>query len=65
MLLHFGYVLQPRNGPRLELRRTIGLPHFSHAISVTIFTFGGCGTPALSRPMSVLQLGSPFSFFSA
>src|SRR5687768_14040554 len=30
VLRHLGKVLQPRNGPRLLSRRSIGLPHFSH-----------------------------------
>src|SRR4051794_31028986 len=61
---HFGNDEQPRNGPRLLSRRIIGLPHFSQATVVLIFTFGGCGLPSLSRLMIVVQAGSPFSFFS-
>src|SRR5947209_14038229 len=61
---HLGNVEQPRNGPRLESRRIIGLPHFSQATVVLILTFGGWGLPCLSRLMIVVQLGSPFSFFT-
>src|SRR5687767_10169718 len=47
---HFGNVLQPRNGPRLLPRSSIGLPHFSHATVVLIGGgFGGSGLPSLSR----------------
>src|SRR5262245_14901251 len=52
---HFGNDEQPRNGPRLESRRIIGLPHLSHATVVLILTFGGCGLPSLSRLMIVVQ----------
>src|SRR5256885_16912201 len=55
---HLGNVEQPRNGPRLESRRIIGLPHFSQATVVLSLTFGGCGLPCLSRLMIVVQLGS-------
>src|SRR3954466_6396910 len=58
---HLGNDEHPRNGPRLLSRRIIGLPHFSHATVVVIFTLGGWGLPSLSRLMIVVQLGSPFS----
>src|SRR3954468_16974885 len=59
---HLGKLLHPRNGPRLESRRIIGLPHFSHGTVVSILVLGGSGRPSLSRLMIVSQLGSPFSF---
>src|SRR6266566_623380 len=60
---HLGKVEQPRNGPRLLSRKSIGLPHFSHGIVVLIgLGLGGSGLPSLSRLMMVEQLGSPFSF---
>src|SRR3954470_14415190 len=58
---HFGNALQPRNGPRFESRRIIGLPHFSHGTVVWILTFGGWGLPSLSRLMMVSQAFLPFS----
>src|SRR4051812_39511185 len=64
VLRHFGKLLQPRNGPRLLSRRIIGLPHLSQLTVVSIFTLGGWGFPCLSRLMIVVQLGSPFSFFT-
>src|SRR4051794_37987929 len=62
---HFGNVLHPRNGPRFESRRSIGLPHLSHLTVVSIgLGLGGSGLPSLSRLMIVEQLGSPFSFLT-
>src|SRR5689334_835031 len=61
---HLGKLEQPRNGPRLESRRIIGLPHFSHGTVVLTLTLGGCGLPSLSRLMMVVQLGSPLSFLT-
>src|SRR4051794_5945645 len=64
VLRHLGKVLQPRNGPRLLSRSSMGLPHFSQGIDVLIgFGFGGSGLPSLSRLMMTEQLGSPASFF--
>src|SRR5690606_16933382 len=60
---HLGKLEQPRNGPRLESRSSIGLPHFSHGTLVSIgLGLGGSGLPSLSRLMIVEQAGSPFSF---
>src|ERR1044071_4683555 len=61
---HLGKLEQPRNGPRLESRKIIGLPHFSHGTVVGTLTLGGWGLPSLSRLMMVVQLGSPFSFLT-
>src|SRR5688572_22384612 len=59
---HFGNVPHPRNGPRLESRRSIGLPHFSQATVVLIGgALGGSGLPCLSRLMIVAHVGSPAS----
>src|SRR4051794_9898214 len=38
---HLGNAEQPRNGPRLESRRIMWLPHFSQATVVLILTLGG------------------------
>src|SRR5688572_5171369 len=64
VLRHLGKLEQPRNGPRLESRRIIGLPHLSQATVVSILIFGGWGLPCLSRLMMVEQLGSPFPFLT-
>src|SRR5215213_10030570 len=63
VLRHLGNELQPRNGPRLLSRRSIGLPHFSHFTVVLIGgALGGSGLPSLSRLMIVAHEGSPASF---
>src|SRR3954454_3671606 len=65
VLRHLGKLEQPRNGPRLASRRSIGLPHFSQLTVVLIGGgLGGRGLPSLSRLMIVLQEGSPASFLT-
>src|SRR5438105_4265908 len=49
VLRHLGKVEHPRNGPRLESRSSMGLPHFSHFTVVLIGgALGGSGLPSLS-----------------
>src|SRR5438270_9274933 len=56
VLRHLGKLEQPRNGPRLLSRRSIGLPHFSQGTLVfTGGALGGRGFPSLSRLMMVEQ----------